>query len=831
MNTSNFFEQGGSSMIRSQNTYYLLALVLLAFMPFLAGCDKEADAGVRYDESGYWIVPILPEGPKVLMDESHVSTTTPAVNGQIVDVVVSEAGAVEVTFIVPDYDQDVINVEFTIAKWLEDKNTWMSMLQRTRERGPQSDPMYGDGAKVVRAGNLRLENGNAVTGGEPVYQGMRFTAKLMAPPGDYGNVSGEYQAVDFSQGVRWRRASDNNPATYGDPDNTEYQDFVRSILDEINQFGAWEKGIYRVAVTERNRGQDSYIRFNAVADFRYDGKNTATILTDEERRHSAGEAIAKGSCFSCHSPDLRFPTNLVHGEQRHDPTVCANCHNSYTWDSRNAYAEVDGWPSMDMMTLTHKIHSGMEGYVADAYSYQEVRFPYWTRGRTPRPSADVPYPNSPGVADCTSCHVYSGMDNYAWKNKNPDPHSCASCHAKGGVEFWIAEPGDPDYEYIQRTYDCGYNCGSCHGEDKPLKYSADHYHEVSQRLEQLALSRSYVMEIVNVENAVSGQRPSITWRVSKDGEYQDLFSGNEHTYLLEGDKSNFDEDSIRLGIGWGYNNNWLNDGILPRANGAMGDPLHEIVHVDNTDPGTDNTYAVTLFDNPLPEQAAAGRQGFAIIEIGPKGLNLNSVMQTITLGPGNNAGSTKREEIVSASNCLGCHGSIGRHGTYGDHDISTCTSCHNAGSMSRDASAVQGTVDFMYIIHAIHGTGEKRGRFDRRRDHTVEGHYQGGYSYVRYPGTILDCQACHVNESNDYTRDGFARLGVIGDKMKDRYLEGKGVNAPVASTCYSCHQDTERPLSDWELRHHLYHSGGDMYGNHNHEYYLDNKEKCIKCHK
>lgn len=809
----------------------ILGLLLLSLA--LSGCESgEASAQARYDDDGYWIVPILPTGPRVLKDEAHHIDTAPAVTAEITEVDIKNGGEVEVTFVVPDYEKEHVHIELTIAKWIEEENTWMNMLQRTRERGPQDDPMYGDGVKVIRGGNLRMQDDDALTGGEEVYGGMRFTTKLKAGPGDFGNVSGELQPIDFSDGVLWRRSGDDDPTTYGDPDDTEYHDYVRGFIEEINQYGDWEEGVYRVGVTERNRDQDYYVRFNAVADFKYDGQDSAELLSRDQRRHTAGEAIAEGTCFTCHSDDLRFPTNEVHGEQRQDPTVCANCHNDYTWDSRNAYAEVDGWPSMDMNVLTHKIHAGMEGYVADAYAYQQVRFPDWTFGRTSRPSDATPYPNSPGVANCTSCHAQTGGGDYAWQRENPDPDGCATCHGEGGVVFWEAEPDDPDYDYIQSTYDCGYNCSNCHGEDKPIEHTADYYHGLSERLEELATARSYEMEVVEVANAVAGESPRVTWRVHKDGEYQDLFSGRDGTYLFQGDPADFDDDAVRIGIGWGYNNSWVNDGIPPRKDtGAMGDPVQQVAHVDNTEPGGDETTAVTTFEQSLPEQARSGRDGFVILEMGPAEMDLNSRMANISLGSRSNTLDRDPGAKVDTESCLGCHNTIGRHGTYSDQDISSCISCHNAGSLSRDDSANQGTVDFMYIIHAIHGTGEKRAKFDRRRDHTVDGHYEGGYSYVTYPNTVLDCQACHTDDTHDFTEGYLDRMGVIGDKMKDRYLEGAGVNAPMASTCYSCHQDTEDDLADWELRFHLYHSGGDMYGNHDHAYYQENREKCLECHK
>ncbi|RQD64671.1 MAG: hypothetical protein D5R98_04730 [Desulfonatronovibrio sp. MSAO_Bac4] len=820
-------------MLKKHKHILLLILGLFVLNLFIMFQNRDAGARAKYDPSGYWISPILPEGPRIFFSEGHAIDTPEAVMAEITEIYISNNSEIKVTFVIPDYEHDTAHVELTMAKWLEHENTWMSMLQRTRERGPQSDPRYGDGAKVIRGANLRLENGSALTGGEPVNGGMRFSTWLKAGPGDFGNLSGELMPITFKDGVQWRRSSDHNPASYGDPDDSRYYEFVAGIIDEINRNGAWEQGIYRIGVTERNRGQEGYIRFNAVTDFEFDGKSSARILDSNERRHTAGEAVATGSCNGCHGDNMRFPTNRVHSELRHDPTVCANCHNSYTWDSRNAYAEVDGWPSLDLRTMVHKIHAGIEGYAADAYFYQQVRFPDWTLGRTPRPSPDIPYPNSPGVANCTSCHVYSDSDaTYAWQRPNPDPEGCATCHGKGGVVFWEAEPDDPDYEYISRTYDCGYDCSSCHGGgQRPIKHNADYYHNVAERQERLALSRQHVMEVTRVENAVAGQRPVVTWRVSKNDEYLDLFSGEHGSFLFTDEKDQFDEgDAVRLGIGWGHKEDWTNQGIGPRSSGAMGDPFHEVAHVDNTIPGQDQTTALTTFDLPLPEPAYSGRNGFVIIEFGPEEMRLNSRLKRISLGQGINSFLDDRRQIVTADNCLGCHATMGRHGTYADQDITTCVSCHNAGSVTRDASALQGNVDFMYMIHAIHGTGEKRIRFDRRRDHTVEGHFSGGYSYVSYPNTILECAACHVNDSHNPVGKEFKRLGLMADKGKDKYLSGAGIAAPLSSACYSCHENTEDLRANKELQHHLYHSGGNIYGEHDHAYFADNKENCLTCH-
>lgn len=803
-------------MLKNRPTLVLSILAIFLLASVLAGCGDDSEEELQLHDVEY---------PKVPKEETHAIDTPPAVQGEITEIDIKNEGEVEVTFHVPGYERDRIHVELTLAKWIPEENTWMNMLQRTRERGPQEENIYGDGVKVIRGGNLRLQDEDALTGGQEIGEGVRFTTRFKAAPGDFGNVGQEFQPIDFSDGVLWRRDGDNDPATYGEDE--EYLEFVEKIIEEINQYGQWEEeGIYRVGVTERDRGQEYYTRFNAAADFILE-ENEASMLPREDRKHTAAEAMASDSCMSCHSEDQRFTTNRVHGEQRHDTTVCANCHNDYTWDSRNSQAEPGGWSSLEMSTMTHRIHAGIEGYVADAYSYQEVRFPDWSFGRTPRPDEDEPYPFSKGVSNCLSCHGQA-EEEPAWKRSEPDPRVCTDCHTDGGVEFQVQEK---DYDILPQFHDHGHECANCHGEGgMHFGQTADEYHRVSERRSELELARSHEMKIVDVQDAVAGQAPTVVWRVQKDDQYLDLFSGEDGTYLLEGNGEDFDQDAVRLGIGWGYNNYWINEGIGERDTGAMGDPHQEVASVDNTRQGRDETYAVTTFDSPLPEEAHSGRDGFVVLDYGPAERELSSELETVTLGKDPDLDAGERSVIVDTEGCLSCHTTVSRHGIVADRDVSTCASCHHSGSLSRDDSVRQGTLDFMYMIHAIHGTGEKRERFDRRRDHTVKDHYQGGYSYVTYPDTILSCQTCHTDDSQDWTREPFHRLGVIADEMKEEYLAGQGVNAPMASTCYSCHQDTEDERANRKLKDHSTALGGDMFGSHDHEYYLEEREMCTTCH-
>lgn len=423
--------------------------------------------------------------------------------------------------------------------------------------------------------------------------------------------------------------------------------------------------------------------------------------------------------------------------------------------------------------------------------YSGANFPDWLFGRT---GSGVN-----GTQNCTACHLGTvPADGEEW-NLTHTVFTCGSCHVGDTLaEAYPSLVGSGPHGDIDV-----HNCADCHG-----TWTADTYHGISPRLEALDTARSYQMEIVSVENAAAGLPAQVTWRVQKDSIYQNLFTGAD-TYL---------QDAVRLGIGWGYGDDWVNDGSGVVSNGDAGRPFQVTANAGNTVQGIDNTYAVTTFPN-LPMAAEADRNGFAVVERGPQGVNVSSALKTFTLGSGA-AELGDRREIVSTESCLGCHTTIGRHGTYADTaaGVTSCVSCHNAGSLSRDGSVVQGTVDFMYIMHAIHGVGEKRSKFDRRRDH--------GYDYVTYPNTVTDCTACHIGDSHKEVDYG-KRLGVIANEGKDLFLDGKGANSPYASVCYSCHQDDKETY-----RAHFLSMSANMLGNASFKEYFEGgrAETCNLCH-
>lgn len=767
-----------------KNVLRLCLLLFFAMSLALAGCSdgKDGRAGVDgspgQDGQDSQDATVLIPGTGVPASYSVPEHAAPSmyINAEITQVNVitpaeTTARNVEVTFNVPGYPRDAVRAEFTLAMWDEIKRTWVNMLPRQVGTAPKI---------VIRGGNLRMEGDTALT-----KDAESFTTPLVGAGSDWGGAN----PIDFSDGPVWRRAADANIATYA-PAEGAYRDYVQAIMDDINGYTWSDDTIYRVGVTSRtNAGQPE--RFNAVAYF--DGAGNP--VTDPEAADVRLMDIA--SCTSCHGEAMVLN---AHSGQRHDPNVCTSCHNSYTFDRGDAsVTEPDGWASLDMMVMIHKIHAGLDGYTVDSKPFGHVNFPDWLFGRT----GD----GVNGTQNCTACH--KGDVPEAQEDWNIVAYNaCFTCHS--GDRVVDAFPGAPaSFSAHTSTNPSTINCATCH--NGQLAGVADNYHGVSAALSSLATARSYAMEIVSVENAVAGQQAVVTWRVEKDGVYQDLFTGAD-TYL---------DDAVRLGIGWGVGDDWTNDGSGNSSNGDAGRPFQTTANTGNTVAGVDNTVAVTTFP-ALPMAAAADRNGFAVVEHGPAGINVSSALKTLTLGEGV-ATLGDRRAIVSTESCLGCHTTIGRHGTIADaaSGVTSCATCHNAGSLSRDASVSQGTVDMMFIMHAIHGVGEAREKFDRRRDH--------GYDYVTYPNTVLDCNACHVGNSHK-TVDYSKRLGVIADGGKEAYdMFRIGVNSPMGSVCLSCHEDNAGTI-----KAHFMTQGANMSGLTDHESYAEGmvtEQSCNLCHK
>jgi len=138
-----------------------------------------------------------------------------------------------------------------------------------------------------------------------------------------------------------------------------------------------------------------------------------------------------------------------------------------------------------------------------------------------------------------------------------------------------------------------------------------------------------------------------------------------------------------------------------------------------------------------------------------------------------------RRTIVATEKCNVCHGSLSFHGDARNR-IEQCVLCHNPNQTDaarRPASDQPAqSVDFRTMIHSIH-SGEELGH-----EYTVYGF--GGtkfdFSEVRYPGDRRNCDACHVNGSQQLPLDE----GLLAVNNPRGWLTQAG---PEAAACTACH--------------------------------------------
>jgi OmcA/MtrC family decaheme c-type cytochrome len=695
----------------------------------------------------------------------------PSLNpASITDVSVTN-GVVTIAFQVNNYLLPEVNAEFTIAKWVEDEGSWINLLQRRVGGG-------ADGARVIRAGPLRMEGATRVTGGTTTGSNTRFTYTFVSDRnngwGSAANFAGTQvnagDPLNFQNSPLWRAAAESTPAGYCADGDTACLNFVQGVMNDINADGNWDPaGIYRIGVTGRDVDA-TYVRFAAVADVNLNGSGGVASFGPP----APNNQIAQGSCTTCHEARLVFPRNDVHGQQRPAVAVCSNCHNNYTYDANASTETAGGWVNISLATMAHKIHSGIEGYTVAGYEYENVGYPDWTLA---------------GTSNCSSCHNATA-DGFGggWNRQDPPvATACANCHTAGGYDVQVGPhaPGNPTI--------LG-NCANCHGDvaiaGLGYQQTPDVYHGVSTRLEALRAQREdYQFSLVSVSDAVYEGTPVVRWQV---------LDGAGSPYHLANDISI--HNGPRLHIGWGYGDDWTNEGsgeksmVQGRQNDDGGRPVVLNVATTGNNANTvlsaDGRTAISTFPRFTDaeagkgngfanlEKAEDGRRGFVAIHrtVTDSGASrmLTSLVQPIILGSGENELAPQRRNTVNGgkggrgTGCLDCHGTIVQHGNgyTADNNIQGCITCHNAGS--HKSLAVMGgeppySVDFMYLMHKVHSSPDTLyPQVAQQRCHAchVGGQDVPGLSQPSVDGFLnqdSNCNLCHNGVINA------GRIGVISD--------------------------------------------------------------------
>jgi len=531
----------------------------------------------------------------------------------------------------------------------------------------------------------------------------------------------------------------------------------------------------------------------------------------------------------CHDP------LAIHGGSRQKVELCVLCHNA------NQDIDPDTGNSFDMPLMTHKIHMGagltkdytIIGYRQGVHNYNDVIYPAPIndceschtggiptknfplsaspnpvpvcdgsgKGTTTLSWGDVPAfeirlgspdgkiffaGEGPGSADTTkwvkdetlfvmvdaasnkviqelrvdatvlgcvgnapgTFRGEPGVQHTAWLDR-PARKACDSCH---DYIDWETGIGHSRFEIVQP--DDAF-CTNCH---KPSSSSVEFGPTVRGSHKDLYKSWQFpgtLLEFISVTNTKPGDRPTVTFSLKAKKGKLNPNELNRLRFVIMGENTDWDyynqEDVV--GKARVVNGNW--------------------------------TYT---FEEPLPMDASGsftvgveGRNA-ALIDLGftleEERNALEASLFAFTIDSDMAAGheATERRVVVEDYKCESCHSNISFHG--GNRtNANYCNTCHKPDLI--DIATPAENVSMKWMIHKIHRGAElengyvvvrSRGTFD--------------FSHVEYSGDLRNCDACHVNNSQQVPLPDDLLPAVVPNFLWD----------PVQATsaaCLSCHDGND----------------------------------------
>lgn len=522
------------------------------------------------------------------------------------------------------------------------------------------------------------------------------------------------------------------------------------------------------------------------------------------------------TCNSCHGK------LALHGGQRVDVDLCVTCHNPGTTDANSGN-------TVDFRVMIHKIHMGEDlpsvgsgtdyviyGYMDRPHNYSDVAFPQ-----------DVRNPILGGTDYCTRCHDPSDPDTPQASNvtMSPSIEACGSCH--DDVDFAAGTAGGHPGGVVTENSECT----TCHAENR-VAGSVIESHTVDDKV---AAAR-FAYNIISVTNTAPGSTPQVTIEVTDP-------QNGDAPYDILNDPEFDSANGARFVVDLAWNTtDYTNDGDDAAAGGgpAPARPI-EINAIDpaNTTANGDGTFTVTS-TAAIPAGAtgsgAAAIEGHPAADLDDDGDFSNAieapVTGTVSYFAITDASPVPRRDVVDLAKCQTCHGEndgLALHGGNRTDNIQLCVMCHNPNDTDLAARPAdpdgtdnefnddaaddreERTIDFKYMIHAIHGSEA------RSSDMIVYGFGNSvhNFSELRFPREVSECTACHedgtfelplasgvlgttldtqatVNTASPFgTSDFLPSLAVAQDPSDD------GNATPTAAVCSSCH-DTDLAATHME---------------------------------
>ena len=458
---------------------------------------------------------------------------------------------------------------------------------------------------------------------------------------------------------------------------------------------------------------------------------------------------ATQKCETCH---VRF---AEHGGTRRSVEYCVVCHNPGTVDP-------DSGESVDMAYMAHSIHRGearTEGYVVYGFGGTEYDFTH------------VTYPQP--LSFCETCHEQSpGMPQGNDWQTTATVAACGGCH-DAGLRKTGPDPatGRYAYSYVHTTTRVPPDfvaqdgtCLGCHGAGRVAGETLA-VHKKDPARQRIENGDLFTYRIVNIENAVAGQAPKVTFQILDAAgapiDVKALTTGR-----------------LRLDFAWSASDV---HNVASVAEGTYAADRGEALVVDllanmaSVVANGDGTFSYTLAQ-PLPAGYADG-PGAGLVVV----LEGRRVMPDGTEAYPESAirfAGGAREKLVAQEKCETCHRRVAVHGGSRAGDPMICTVCHNSSVGGTFGTEQWGPVALGAFIHKLHaGTILPFGE-------------------VTYPQSLARCEGCHLADGFDVARPGALPLTVDAGTTESigaaalAWTDDRADSA-TAGTCKGCHDSAE----------------------------------------
>lgn len=619
---------------------------------------------------------------------------------------------------------------------------------------------------------LKDSNGRGITGLAALKENdarfIRFTlVKLI--PGTNGNPDSWVSYVRDADGL----PTYDNTGTLIDHGDGSY---TYTFVTDVNAVAGVT---YQPTLTHRLGGQ---IGSGSVAleaqNFVYDFVPAGGVVT------AMRNIATMSSCNECHG-------NLVFHGRRFEVEYCVTCHNPDL---------IEGPDSLDMSTMSHKIHSANSTYIDGDF-------------------AEVTYPQD---KNCLKCH--NGADSATpqgnnWQTK-PSLAACGGCHDADNVPPVDFTTGAGHDGGIQLNNSA---CAGCHSATAIEGYHlSDNATPNNPNVPNGAANLTYEIKEVTVNGT---NQPVITFRIlsSIDGSTPApvVFSGAGST------ASTIPANAVISGFSGSPS--FLIAYAMPQGDiaapaeynnlgKAAAQPaslsIAYILAAGNTrgtitGPVADGYYVATIIDPVYQFPVGATLRAIALqgyftqvnvdTDNNPATAGVNLARHTIAAVKPVTATlpavEAVRREVIDNTKCANCHEWFEGHGGNRVYDMKVCVFCHvpNLSTSGRGADTAllawqstatagalypatwqntagtltvsQGAIDaaiatiaaagsdpllfpeetnnFKDMIHGLHASGVRTNDYTFVRDRGTSGIYYYDWAEVTFPGILNNCSTCH----------------------------------------------------------------------------------------